>query len=50
MTPIDPVSQTQLATLITYLYDKPCEMIRGLVRMIDDPAQSKADEDIPLDQ
>jgi hypothetical protein len=52
MTPIDPVSQTRLATLITYLYDKPCALCRIIYHShrIANHFFYEADEDIPLDE
>jgi hypothetical protein len=52
MPPIDPVSQTQLAALITYLYDKPCALCRVVYRShrAANHFFYEADEDIPLDE
>jgi hypothetical protein len=62
MSPVDRVSQTQLAALITYLYDKPCALCRVIYHSHlaanhffyeadeDIPLFYEADEDIPLDE
>lgn len=52
MSPVDPVSQTQLAALITYLYDKPCALCRVIYHShrAANHFFYEADEDIPLDE
>jgi hypothetical protein len=52
MSPVDPVSQTQLATLITYLYDKPSALCRVIYHshLAANHFFYEADEDIPLDE
>ena len=50
MSPVDRVSQTQLAALITYLYDKPCALWRVIYHShrAANHFFYEADEDIPL--
>jgi hypothetical protein len=52
MSPIDRVSQTQLAALITYLYDKACALCRVIYHShrAANHFFYEADEDIPLDE
>ena len=52
MSPVDRVSQTQLAALITYLYDKPCALCRVIYHshLAANHFFYEADEDIPLDE
>jgi hypothetical protein len=52
MTPIDAVSQTQLAAMITYLHDMPCALCRVVYHShrAANHFFYEADEDIPLDE
>ena len=52
MNPIDPVSKTQLAALITYLYDKPSALCRVVYHShrTANHLFYEADEDVPLDE
>jgi hypothetical protein len=52
MNPTDPVSQTQLTALITYLHDKPCALCRVVYHShrAANHFFYEADEDIPLDE